>query len=301
MTQAETGRLIDGKVTSRAILDELAVDVEAFSSKYRPPHLVVIIVGEDPASQVYVRSKVKKAKKCGITSTLVELSADTPRDELLNRVETLNTDREVDGILVQLPLPDHIDQQEVIERISPDKDVDGFHPYNLGRLASGHPVFVPCTPLGISVLLERYGVDTEGAHAVIVGRSVIVGKPLALLLARKAVGGNATVTLCHSRTDNLESITREADILVAAIGRPEMIHGDMIKKGAVVIDVGMNRVDDPDSEKGYRLTGDVHFESAREKASLITPVPGGVGLMTVAMLLHNTLIAARRALGADDE
>jgi methylenetetrahydrofolate dehydrogenase (NADP+)/methenyltetrahydrofolate cyclohydrolase len=293
--------LIDGKVISRKVLEELAVDVKAFSARHRPPHLVVIIVGEDPASQVYVRSKVKKAKKCGIISTLIELAADTPREKLLSRVEALNTDKEVDGILVQLPLPDHIDQQEVIERISPDKDVDGFHPYNLGRLASGHPVFVPCTPLGISVLLERYGVETQGVHAVIVGRSVIVGKPMALLLAQKARGGNATVTLCHSRTKDLEAIIGKADILIAAIGSPEMIHGDMIKKGAVVIDVGMNRVDDPGSDRGYRLTGDVHFESARKKASLITPVPGGVGLMTVAMLLHNTLLAARRSLGADDE
>ena len=219
---------------------------------------------------------------------------------MLEKVESLNGDDGVDGVLVQLPLPGHIDQQRVIERISPSKDVDGFHPYNLGRLAADQPVFIPCTPFGIRELLARYEVSTEGKHVVVIGRSIIVGKPMALLLARKGESGNATVTICHSRTADLESISVRADILVAAIGRAEFVTGDMIKDGAVVIDVGVNRVEDPGSKKGYRLVGDVDFQSARERASLITPVPGGVGPMTRAMLMKNTFLAAKRARGEVD-
>ena len=293
-------KLIDGKGTSKRILDELAAEVESFSKGYRAPHLAVILAGTDPASQVYVRGKMRSAEACLIKSTQIDLPAEIPEESLLREVERLNADEGVDGILVQLPLPSHIDQQRVIESISPSKDVDGFHPYSLGRLVSGDPTFIPCTPLGISELLERYGVRTEGKRVVIIGRSVIVGKPLALLLARKAPMGNATVTICHSRTKGLEKIASEAEILVAAIGRAELVGEDWVREGAVVIDVGVNRVEDATRKKGYRLTGDVAFEQAYEKASLITPVPGGVGPMTRAMLMKNTLRAARMRRGDRD-
>jgi methylenetetrahydrofolate dehydrogenase (NADP+)/methenyltetrahydrofolate cyclohydrolase len=262
--------------------------------------LTVLIVGEDPASQIYVGMKIKTARKCGIDSELVELPASTSESELLGRLERLNKDPAVDGILVQMPLPGHMDQQKVIENISPDKDVDGLHPFNIGRIAADRPRLVPCTPLGITVMMDHYGIETAGKHAVIVGRSILVGKPMALLLARKAPGGNATVTVCHSRTSDMASITRTADILIAAVGSPRMITGDMVKEGVVVIDVGINRVEDESAKKGYRLEGDVDFKSVIPKASMITPVPKGVGPMTVAMLMKNTYQAARMALGADD-
>lgn len=300
MTDVTDPKIIDGKATSLQILAELAEEIGAFSQTFRPPHLAVILVGDDPASQVYVRGKMRSAKKCGIESTQIILPAETSEETVLEKVESLNGDDGVDGVLVQLPLPGHIDQQRVIERISPSKDVDGFHPYNLGRLAADQPVFIPCTPFGIRELLARYEVSTEGKHVVVIGRSIIVGKPMALLLARKGESGNATVTICHSRTADLESISVRADILVAAIGRAEFVTGDMIKDGAVVIDVGVNRVEDPGSKKGYRLVGDVDFQSARERASLITPVPGGVGPMTRAMLMKNTFLAAKRARGEVD-
>jgi methylenetetrahydrofolate dehydrogenase (NADP+)/methenyltetrahydrofolate cyclohydrolase len=293
-------KIIDGKATSLKILAELAEEVRSFSREFRPPHLAVILVGEDPASQVYVRGKMRSAEKSGIESTQITLPAETSEEILLEKVESLNGDDGVDGVLVQLPLPGHIDQQRVIESISPTKDVDGFHPYNLGRLAADKPVFVPCTPFGIRELLTRYEVSTEGKHVVVIGRSIIVGKPMALLLTRKGRSGNATVTICHSRTSDLERISASADILVAAIGRAEFVKGEMIKKGAVVIDVGVNRVEDPGSKKGYRLVGDVDFKAAYERASLITPVPGGVGPMTRAMLMKNTLLAAKRARGDVD-
>ncbi len=298
--QNEREKIIDGKRIARDILDELNVEVARFSENHPPPHLSVIIVGDDPASHVYVRSKVRSAGGCGIESELIELPADTAKEALLARLDRLNDDDNVDGVLVQLPLPPHIDQQEIIERIDPRKDVDGLHPFNLGRLASGLPHFVPCTPLGVSVLLSRSGVETEGTHVAVVGRSVLVGKPLALLLARKGPGGNATVTICHSRTRDLAAVTATADILVAAAGRAGMISADMVKEGAVVIDVGTNRVDDPSAKKGYRLAGDVDFESVYPKVSRITPVPGGVGPMTVTMLMRNTVQAARRRRGAGD-
>lgn len=293
-------KLIDGKETSRKILDELANDVEIFSRGYRTPNLAVILVGNDPASKVYVRGKRRSAEACHIRSTQIDLAADTPEDTVLHEVKRFNADGDIDGILVQLPLPAHIDQQRVIECISPKKDVDGFHPYNLGRLASDKPTFVPCTPLGIRELLERYRVRTEGKRIVIIGRSVIVGKPLALLLARKDPMGNGTVTICHSRTEGLQAIAAEADILIAAIGRAGIVEGNWVKEGAVVIDVGVNRVEDPAAKKGYRLAGDVAFEPAYERASLITPVPGGVGPMTRAMLMKNTLMAARVLRGDVD-
>ncbi len=300
MADVTDPKIIDGKATSLQILAELAEEVRSFSREFRPPHLAVILVGEDPASQVYVRGKMRSAEKTGIESTQITLPAETSEETVLEKVESLNGDDGVDGVLVQLPLPGHIDQQRVIECISPSKDVDGFHPYNLGRLAADKPVFVPCTPFGIRELLTRYEVSTEGKHVVVIGRSIIVGKPMALLLTRKGGSGNATVTICHSRTSDLERISARADILIAAIGKAEFVKGEMIKEGAVVIDVGVNRVDDPGSKKGYRLVGDVDFQAAYERASLITPVPGGVGPMTRAMLMKNTLLAAKRARGDID-
>jgi methylenetetrahydrofolate dehydrogenase (NADP+)/methenyltetrahydrofolate cyclohydrolase len=294
-------QLIDGKAVAETIFSEVAAGTADFSRSRRPPFLAVVIVGEDPASQAYVRSKVTAAARCGIGSTLIELAAAVDPAYLLDRLDRLNADPGVDGILVQMPLPPHIDQQQVIENISPAKDVDGLHPYNLGRLASDKPRFIPCTPLGILELLARYRVTTGGKRVVVVGRSILVGKPVALLLSRKHGTGNATVTVCHSLTRDLGSVTREADILIAAIGRAHAIRGDMIREGAVVIDVGMNRIADPAAKRGYRLTGDVDFESARGRASLITPVPGGVGPMTVAMLMRNTLQAARWAHGVRDD
>jgi len=297
----DNGKLIDGREVSKTILEEVSEDVAVFCRSHRPPHLVVVIVGDNPASRSYVRGKVKAAKKCGIDSTLLELPPDVSSDELLSRIDEFNGDSSIDGILVQLPLPGHIDQQDVIERISPSKDVDGFHPYNMGRLVADKPVLVSCTPLGIMELLSRYNVKTAGKRAVVIGRSIIVGKPMALLLARKHEGGDATVTICHSRSEDIASVTAEADIIIAAVGRAGTVTGDMVKEGAVVIDVGINRVDDPNSKKGYRLVGDVDFESVLPKASLITPVPGGVGPMTIAMLMRNTLAAAGWAGRSEDE
>jgi methylenetetrahydrofolate dehydrogenase (NADP+)/methenyltetrahydrofolate cyclohydrolase len=293
-------KIIDGKETARQILAELAEDIGSFSERYRAPHLAVIMVGDDPASRVYVTGKMRSADACGIRSSQVSLPSETPEEAVLAEVERLNADSSIDGILVQLPLPPQIDRQLVIERISPDKDVDGFHPYNLGRLASDKPLFIPCTPLGIRELLDRYSVRTEGRRVVIIGRSVIVGKPLALLLSRKGRMGNATVTICHSKSEELQSIASQADILVAAMGRAATVGCGWVKKGAVVIDVGVNRVDDPDARKGYRLAGDVDFAAVYPEVSLITPVPGGVGPMTRAMLMRNTLQAARRMRGEDD-
>ena len=300
MTSGYEEKLMLGKPVAALVIEQLASEIPGFAEKHRPPKLTVIIVGEDPASQVYVGMKVKTARKCGIDSELVELPEATPEDELLARLDRLNEDTGIDGILVQMPLPGHIDQQRVIERISPDKDVDGLHPFNIGRLAADSPRLVPCTPLGITVMMDHYGIDAAGKHAVVVGRSILVGKPMALLLAMKAKGANATVTICHSRTSDMAAITRSADILIVAVGRPGMITGDMVKEGVAVIDVGINRVADASAKKGYRLVGDVDFETVAPKASLITPVPRGVGPMTVAMLMKNTYRAARMALGADD-
>jgi len=294
-------KLMLGKPVAASVIGRLSLEIPPFAERFRAPKLTVIIVGEDPASQVYVGMKVRTAAKCGIDSELIELPASTPEADLLSRLDALNADGGVDGILVQMPLPDHMDQQRVIERISPAKDVDGLHPSNIGRIAADRPRLVPCTPLGITVMMEHYGIEPSGKHAVIVGRSILVGKPMALLLAMKSRGGNATVTICHSRTPDIPAVTRTADILVAAVGRPGMITGDMVKEGAAVIDVGINRVDDESAKKGYRLVGDVDFESVYPRASLITPVPKGVGPMTVAMLMKNTYTAARMALGAEDD
>jgi methylenetetrahydrofolate dehydrogenase (NADP+)/methenyltetrahydrofolate cyclohydrolase len=286
--------LLDGKRLSREIQREIREEVEKLE---RAPTLALVQVGDDPASSVYVRSKVKACENCGILSDYRHLSAEVSREELLDTLAELNEDDRVDGILLQLPLPPHLDADEAIQRIDPRKDVDGFHPENLGRLASGRPRFVPCTPLGIREMLRRYRVPIEGRRVVVLGRSVIVGRPLALLLSLKGEGGDATVTICHSRTRDLPGITREADILVAAMGRPAFVGAEMVKEGAVVVDVGINRVPDDTRPKGYRLVGDVDFDAVRPKASAITPVPGGVGPMTVAMLMANTLRAHRMRHG----
>ncbi|MEX0892750.1 MAG: bifunctional methylenetetrahydrofolate dehydrogenase/methenyltetrahydrofolate cyclohydrolase FolD [Gemmatimonadota bacterium] len=289
-------KIISGKDLSDSMRDEIAAETAAFHKETGvTPQLTVVLVGEDPASQVYVRMKGKAADKLGFGSRQITLPADTPEDELLGIVAGLNADPDVHGILVQLPLPDHIDEMKVLLAVDPAKDVDGFHPINVGRLAIGDPdVLAPCTPAGVIEMLLRSGYDTEGKRVVVVGRSNIVGRPVALLLLRTTRGGNATVTVAHSRTRDLPSVTREADILVAAVGRAELIKRDMVKPGAVVIDVGVNRVDDPDTEKGYRLVGDVAFDEVKEVAGAISPVPGGVGPMTITMLMRNTLEAAKR-------
>lgn len=289
--------LIDGKAIAEAIRQEVAADVAVLTARGIVPGLAVVLVGDDAASATYVGAKEKASKAAGMHGETIRLPATTTQDELLKLVEGLNADEAVHGILVQMPLPKHIDPDTVIRHILPEKDVDGFHPVNVGKLLIGHTDgFVSCTPAGVIELLVRSGVDTRGAEAVIVGRSNIVGKPMAALLVQGRAGGDATVTVCHSRTKDLAFHTRRADILIAAIGRAEMITGDMIKPGAVVIDVGMNTKPDATKVKGTRLCGDVHFESAIEVASKITPVPGGVGPMTIAMLLRNTVRAAERSL-----
>ncbi|MDQ8162165.1 MAG: bifunctional 5,10-methylenetetrahydrofolate dehydrogenase/5,10-methenyltetrahydrofolate cyclohydrolase [Gemmatimonadota bacterium] len=289
--------LIDGKAIAADVRADVARDVAALSKRGVVPGLVVVLVGDDVASATYVGAKEKASREAGMSGGTVRLPAATTQAELLRLVEELNGDASVHGILVQMPLPAHIDPDTVIRHIRPDKDVDGFHPENVGKLLIGHTDgFVSCTPAGVIELLVRSGVETRGAEAVVVGRSNIVGKPMAALLLQARPGGDATVTVCHSRTKDLHIHTRRADILIVAAGRAEMITGDMIKPGAVVIDVGMNSVPDATRAKGSRLCGDVHFASAVEVASRITPVPGGVGPMTIAMLLRNTVRAAERTV-----
>lgn len=287
--------LIDGAAIARAIRAETACDVARLASSSLQPGLAVVLVGDDPASAVYVRSKGRACEEAGIHSVTIRLPADTTQGELLARVDALNDDDCIHGILVQLPLPRHIEADAVIRRIRPDKDVDGFHPVNVGKnLIGERDGFVPCTPAGVQELLVRSGVETKSAECVIVGRSNIVGKPMMALMVQGRPGANATVTVCHSATRDLAAHVRRADILIVAAGRPAMITGDMVKPGAVVIDVGMNRVEDATAPRGYRLVGDVDFASVRQPASLITPVPGGVGPMTIAMLLRNTVRAAEQ-------
>lgn len=287
--------VIDGKRIAQELRAELTPQIEELEQRGVTPGLAVVLVGEDPASQVYVRMKGKACREAGMHSEQVTLPAETREDELLAVVERLNGDPAIHGILVQLPLPEQIDEQRVLRAVRVDKDVDGFHPENVGKVAVGDSSgFRPATPYGVQQLLRRSGVETRGAHAVIVGRSNIVGRPLASLLLQRGEGGDVTVTVCHSRTRDLGDVTRRADILVAAIGRPAFIAGDMIKPGAVVVDVGVNRVDDATRAQGYRLVGDVDFDAAREVAAAITPVPGGVGPMTITMLLYNTVQAARQ-------
>ncbi len=288
-------KIISGTEIANAMRAELAAQVEELKGAGITPGLTVVLVGEDPASQVYVRMKGKACEKLGMKSETIRMLADTTEGELLGVVARLNDDDTVHGILVQLPLPKQIDERRVLHALRPDKDVDGFHPVNVGKVSVGDPTgFRPCTPYGVQQMLIRSGAEIAGAHAVIVGRSNIVGRPMASLLLHKGEGGNATVTVCHSRTKNLPGVTRQADILIAAIGSPEFVKGDWVQSGAVVIDVGVNRVDDPSADKGYRLVGDVEFDAAKEVASAITPVPGGVGPMTITMLLYNTVQAARQ-------
>ena len=286
-------QIIDGKTIAESLRAEIKVRVTERTGKGKPmPGLATILVGEDPASQVYVRSKHRACEETGMKSFGFNLPADTPQEKVEALIKELNLDKNVHGILVQLPLPKSIDEEQVLTSVALEKDVDGFHPVNIGRLAQKgrEPLAIPCTPAGVIYLLKTIMPSLEGKHAVVLGRSNIVGMPVSLLLVRE----NATVTICHSKTLDLPSVVREADILVAAIGRPEMVRGDWIKPGAVVIDVGVNRIDDPTRERGYRLVGDVAFEEACDYASAITPVPGGVGPMTIAMLLQNTLTAAER-------
>ena len=288
-----TARLLDGVAMGRAIRQEVAQDVARLVQVGIKPGLAVVLVGEDPASQVYVRSKGKACEEAGMHSVTIRLPAATSQAELLATIDKLNADPAIHGMLVQLPLPKGMNSEQVLRRIDPRKDVDGFHPENVGKLVTGDPTaFRPATPYGVQQMLIRSGIETKGAHAVIIGRSNIVGKPMANLLIQQGPGGDATVTVCHSRTRDLPAIARQADILIAAIGKAEFVTADMVRPGAVVIDVGINRVDDASKEKGYRLCGDVAFEPVAAIASAITPVPGGVGPMTIAMLLKNTLQAA---------
>lgn len=287
--------LLDGKQTSAKIKEEIKVQVSVMKQQNkRTPHLAAVLVGTNGASMTYVGAKVKACQLVGFESTLIELSAETTEAQLLNKIKELNNNPEIDGFIVQLPLPKHIDEQKVLMAIDPDKDVDGFHPMNVGRLTLDLPTFISATPYGIMELLERYEIPTSGKHVVVIGRSHIVGRPMSILMSQKRNAGNATVTIAHSRTTNLAALTKEADIIVAALGIPEFLKADMVKKGAVVIDVGITRVPDASKKRGYRIAGDVDFENVAEKVSHITPVPGGVGPMTIAMLLKNTLLACER-------
>lgn len=285
--------IIDGKKISDEIKSEIKQRTEKlFSEKSIKPGLAVLLVGNDPASSIYVNSKAKACQSLGFNSIVEHLPEDTPESEVINIVNQWNADPSIHGILVQLPLPKHINETKVLLTIQPNKDVDGFHPENVGRLVIGLPGFVSCTPAGIFELLKRSNIETAGKHAVIVGRSNIVGKPIANILYQKKAFANAIVTICHTAAKDLSYYTKQADILVAAVGKPEIIRGEDVKDGVVVIDVGINRIEDPSTEKGYRIVGDVHFDSVSEKASAITPVPGGVGPMTIAMLMYNTLLSA---------
>jgi len=287
--------LLDGKIASAAVKADLQAETQQLlQSGKRAPHLAAILVGSNGASETYVASKIKNCEEIGIISSLIRLDDDVAEPVLLEAIELLNADPEVDGILVQLPLPKQISEQKVIEAISPAKDVDGFHPSSAGKLVQGLPTFLPATPYGIMLMLEHFNIETKGKHAVVIGRSNIVGRPMSILLSSNIKKGNCTVTICHSHTPNLKEICLQADILVAALGRPEFVKADMVKEGAVVIDVGITRVDDPTAKKGFRIKGDVCFAEVAPKTSAITPVPGGVGLMTIAGLLKNTLQAYKQ-------
>lgn len=292
-------QIINGKKISEEIKQEIKQQAEAlFNETGVVPGLAFILVGDNPASQVYVKMKGKACEELGFYSITLKLPTETSENELIEKIQTLNSDPKIHGILVQLPLPPHIDEQKILQTIDPIKDVDGFHPVNVGKLVIGLDTYLPCTPAGIQELLKRSGINPSGKHVVIVGRSNIVGKPIANILIQKKEWANATVTVCHTGTKDIAYFTKQADILIAAMANPEFIKGNMIKPGAIVIDVGVNRINDPNSEKGYKLVGDVHFESAYEVAGAITPVPGGVGPMTIAMLMKNTLKAALNQLKA---
>jgi methylenetetrahydrofolate dehydrogenase (NADP+)/methenyltetrahydrofolate cyclohydrolase len=287
--------LLDGKKTSQEIKNELKQAVETIMQQGgKIPHLAAVLVGNDGASETYVASKVKSCREVGFHSTLIRLEAHISEEELLETIERLNKNPEIDGFIVQLPLPKHISENKVIESIAPEKDVDGFHPINIGRMAKNLPSYIPATPYGILQMLERYNIETSGKHCVVIGRSNIVGSPMSILMARNAKIGNCTVTLCHSKTQNLKDFTQKADILIVALGKPEFLTEDMVKEGAVVIDVGITRLEDATKKSGYRIVGDVKFDEVSRKASFITPVPGGVGLMTVTSLMQNTLLAAQK-------
>lgn len=285
-------QILDGKETAAALKREIAEEVaQMVAAGERAPHLAAILVGHDGGSETYVANKVKACEACGFGSSLIRFDTDVTEERLLEEIDRLNRDEQVDGFIIQLPLPRHINEQKVIEAIDYRKDVDGFHPINVGRMSIGLPCFRSATPAGIMELLERYGIKTKGCHAVVLGRSNIVGKPVAMMLMQKAQPGDCTVTVCHSATRNVKEICREADILIAAMGRPGTVTEDMVKEGAVVIDVGTTLVDDPTRKSGKRLCGDVDFQNVAPKCSYITPVPGGVGPMTIAMLMKNTLLA----------
>jgi methylenetetrahydrofolate dehydrogenase (NADP+)/methenyltetrahydrofolate cyclohydrolase len=287
--------LLDGKKTAADIKEEITLEVrELKDNGHKTPHLAAIIVGNNGASITYVNAKVKACERVGFESTLIRLTEKVTEDDLLNEIAILNIDNDIDGFIVQLPLPKHIDEQKVLMAVNPDKDVDGFHPTNVGKMALNLPTFISATPFGILELLDRYNVTTSGKHVVVLGRSHIVGSPMSILLSQKRKVGNATVTICHSRTKNLKELTLQADIIIAAIGIPEFLKADMVKNNVTVIDVGITRLADSSKKSGFRLVGDVAFEEVSKKAEFITPVPGGVGPMTIAMLLKNTLLACKR-------
>ncbi|PIE33348.1 bifunctional methylenetetrahydrofolate dehydrogenase/methenyltetrahydrofolate cyclohydrolase FolD [candidate division KSB3 bacterium] len=289
--------IIDGRQIAKTIRAELVQEIKALHADHQvTPGLAVVLVGENPASQAYVCMKEKACKKIGIYSEQYSRSAETSEEALLQLVNELNQNPKIHGILVQLPLPDHIDEHKILNAISPDKDVDGFHPVNMGNVLIGQKGFKPCTPYGIQKILEYSGHDPAGKHVVVIGRSNIVGKPIAAMLVQKQEHANATVTICHSRTPNLSEVTRQADILIAAIGRPEMVTADMVNEDAVVIDVGSNRIEDPSAKKGYKFVGDVNFDDVSQKCKAITPSPGGVGPMTITMLLYNTVESAKMSI-----
>ncbi len=289
--------ILDGKKISNQIKDEIALEVTKMKELgEKVPHLAAIIVGNDGASLTYVGSKVRACERVGFESTMVRMSNTTSEVELLDKIEELNEDKNIDGFIVQLPLPPQINTQKVLLAVDPNKDVDGFHPMNFGKMALDMSTFIPATPFGILELIERYKVETQGKHTVVIGRSHIVGRPMSILMGRKAFPGNSTVTVTHSRTKNIADITRQADIIISALGVPNFLKADMVKDDVVIIDVGITRVPDETRERGYRITGDVDFENVSKKASYITPVPGGVGPMTIAMLLKNTLLARERHL-----
>lgn len=289
--------LLDGKKISAEIKAELKKEVEKIKANGgKIPHLAAILVGNDGASETYVKSKVKSCQEVGFHSTLLRLQADISEQTLLGEIQKMNENPDIDGFIVQLPLPKHISENKIIESIAPEKDVDGFHPINIGRMTKNLPAYIPATPFGILQMLERYQIETTSKHCVVVGRSNIVGSPMSILMARNAPIGNCTVTLCHSKTKDLSKFTQEADILIVALGKPEFVKADMVKEGAVVIDVGITRLPDENMAKGYKIVGDVKFEEVAPKCSYITPVPGGVGLMTVVSLLQNTLLAAKKAI-----
>ena len=294
MQETSQYTLLDGKKLSDEILTEIAQEVAVLKAKgKKTPHLAAILVGNDGASETYVASKVRNCEKVGFDSTLIRLEADISEKELLEKIEELNQSKEIDGFIVQLPLPKHINEEKITLAIHPDKDVDGFHPQNIGKMVLGLPTYLPATPNGVMEMLRRYNIDTVGKKCVVLGRSNIVGTPMSILMSRATDPGNATVTICHSKTQNLAEITKEADILIVAIGRPEFITGNMVKTGATVVDVGIHRISDSTKKSGFRLVGDVKFDEVAPKTSFITPVPGGVGLMTICSLLQNTLKSAK--------